>query len=95
MQDFAVMAVLQRKTYLSEVVQYLILGEVLEHAGLLLVLMLVLDLRLHVAIVRIVHDYAQLAFLSLVDLAETTRLGIVVTKTQDFIDKKLGRWRLA
>ena len=22
-------------------------------------------------------------------------LGIVVTKTQDFIDKKLGRWRLA
>ena len=83
MQDFAIVAVLQSEADLCEVVQDLILSEVLEHASLLLVLVLILDLRLHIAIVSIVHHDAQLALLCLVDLAETNDIG-VAEDLQDF-----------
>ncbi len=71
------MAMLQRQANLSEPVEYLIFREVLELACARLVLVLVLDLGLKVAIVCVIHDNAQLAFLRFVNFAESNDVRVV------------------
>lgn len=82
MQDFTIVAMLQGKANLCEVVKYLILSEILQHASLLLILVLILDLCLHVSIVGVIHDNTQLPLLSFIDLAETNDIWVA----EDFQD---------
>lgn len=81
----------QSEAYLREVVQYLILSEIFENACLLLVFVLFLDLALHITVVGVVHDDAQLALLSLVDLAEANDIRVA----QHFQDFRLPQGFLA
>ena len=78
MQYFSVVAVLDGETYLCEQVEHLVLREVLNcTSGLRLSLVLVLDLGLKVAIVRIVHHDAQLAFLGFINFSETNNIWVL------------------
>ena len=77
MQYLTIVAVFHGQTDLSEEVKHLILSEVLKDASFRLLLMLVLDLGLEVAIVCVVHDYAQLALLGLVDFSESNYVRVI------------------
>jgi hypothetical protein len=76
-QYLTIVAVFHGQTDLSEEVKHLILSEVLKDASFRLLLMLVLDLGLEVAIVCVVHDYAQLAFLSFINFPETDNIWML------------------
>ena len=91
MQYLTIVAVFHGQTDLSEEVKHLILSEVLKDASFRLLLMLVLDLGLEVAIVCVVHDYAQLALLGLVDFSEANDVGMA----EDFEDLGLPQSLLA
>ena len=77
MQDFLVMAVLDRQRDLSEPIEEFIFSHVVFLAIPVCLLEALLDLALQVAVVGVVHHDAQLALLGLVDFAELDDVRVV------------------
>ena len=77
MQDFLIMAVLHGQCDLGEPVEELIFREVVLASLTINSLKALLDLALHVTVVGVVHDNAELAFLGLVDFAETHDIWVI------------------
>ena len=76
-QDFLIVAVLHGQCDLGEPVEELIFRKVVLASLTINSLKALLDLALHVTVVGVVHDNAELAFLGLVDFAETHDIWVI------------------